>query len=77
MNPPAWYSAETIGNSLTEEEQARFREILNAKNVEETRADAILRGPLVVISVNEDDNVVTISGDKAAEVKNLRETKAN
>ncbi len=77
LNPPSWYSAQNIENSLTEEEEEHFRKILKDKNVEETRADAILRGPLVVISVNEDDNIVTISGNKAAEVKNLREGNIN
>ncbi len=76
INPPAWYSKENIEKSLTEEEKSYFRKILLDKNIEETRAEAILRGPLVVISVNENTNVVTISGDKAAEVKNLKEMEA-
>ncbi len=70
LNPAAWYSAENMDNSLSAAERERFATIL--KDVEETRADAIMRGPLVVVSVNESDNVVTIDGDNAASIFNLR-----
>ena len=72
LNPSAWYSEESIDKNLTEEERAYFSKILKEHSVEETRADAIMRGPLVVISVHEDRNMIEISGDNAAKVKNLR-----
>ena len=72
LNPPAWYSDENMDNSLKADERAYYEKLLSDKGVEETRADAILRGPLVVISVNEDDNIVTINGNKAADIFNLR-----
>ena len=72
LNPPAWYSDENMDNSLAADERAYFEKLLNDRGVEKTRADAIIRGPLVVISVNEDDNIVTIAGDNAAKIFNLR-----
>ncbi len=72
LNPSAWYSDENMDNSLESDERAYYEKLLSDKDVEETRADAILRGPLVVISVNEDDNIVTINGNKAADIFNLR-----
>lgn len=72
LNPSAWYSNENMDNSLKADERAYYEKLLSDKGVEETRADAILRGPLVVISVNEDDNIVTINGNKAADIFNLR-----
>ena len=72
LSPSAWYSSENMDNSLSADERAYFEKILKDKNIEETRADAIIRGPLVVISVNETDNVITIDGDNAANVFNLR-----
>lgn len=72
LNPSAWYSEESIDENLTEKERAYFLKILKERSVEETRADAIMRGPLVVISVHEDRNMIEISGDNAAKVKNLR-----
>lgn len=75
LNPPAWYSDENMDNSLEADERAYFEKLLNDRGVEKTRADAILRGPLVVISVNEDDNIVTINGNKAAQVLNIKSVK--
>ena len=72
LNPSAWYSNENMDNSLKADERAYYEKLLSDNGVEETRADAILRGPLVVISVNEDDNIVTINGNKAADIFNLR-----
>ena len=72
LNPPAWYSDESIEKSLTVEEKDYFFKTLKQNGIEETRADAIMRGPLVVISVHEDRNIIEISGDNAAKVKNLR-----
>ncbi len=72
LNPPAWHSDENMDNSLAADERAYFEKLLNDRGVEKTRADATIRGPLVVISVNEDDNIVTIAGDNAAKIFNLR-----
>ncbi len=72
LNPSAWYSEESIDENLTEKERTYFSNILKERSIEETRADAIMRGPLVVISVHEDRNMIEISGDNAAKVKNLR-----
>lgn len=49
LNPSAWYSNENMDNSLKADERAYYEKLLSDKGVEETRADAILRGPLVVI----------------------------
>ena len=71
LNPPAWYSEETVEGSLTAAEKEKYSEILG--DIEQTRADAIMRGPLVVISVEEDSNMVRFSGNDAAIVKELKE----
>ena len=49
LNPSDWYSNENMDNSLKADERAYYEKLLSDKGVEETRADAILRGPLVVI----------------------------
>ena len=72
LNPSAWYSDENMENSLSADERAYFEKLLKDKGVEESRADAIIRGPLVVISVHESDNVITINGNNAACIFNLR-----
>ena len=72
LDPSAWYSEENMDNSLSADERKYFEKLLSDKGTEETRADAILRGPLVIISVNEDDNIVTINGGNAANIFNLR-----
>ncbi len=72
LNPPAWYSSETLEESLSEEEMDAYRKVLDGKDIEPTRMDAIMRGPLVVISVSEEINMVRFQGDKAAIVENLR-----
>ena len=72
LSPSAWYSAENVENSLSADERAYFEKLLNDKGVEKTRADAIIRGPLVVISVSESDNIVTIDGNNAAKIFNIR-----
>ena len=71
LNPPAWYSEETMEESLTETEKNNYLELL--EGVEETQADAMMRGPLVVISVDEDNDTVTFIGSSAAKVKNLKQ----
>ena len=71
LNPPAWYSEETVEGSLTDAEKEKYSEILG--DIEQTRADAIMRGPLVVISVEEDSDMVRFSGNDAAIVKELKE----
>ena len=72
LNPPAWYSDENIEESLTLGEKEYFSKILNQNGIEETRTDAIMRGPLVVISVDENTNMVEIDGGNAAKITNLR-----
>ncbi len=72
LSPSAWYSAENVENSLSADERTYFEKLLNDKGVEKTRADAIIRGPLVVISVSESDNIVTIDGNNAAKIFNIR-----
>lgn len=72
LNPPAWYSEENIEESLTVEERKYFSKILKENGIEETRSDAMMRGPLVIISVDENRNMVEISGDNAVKVINLR-----
>ncbi len=72
LNPPAWYCEETVEKSLTQEEKEKYLALLREHNVDGVRADAYIRGPLVVISVFENENYVEISGDNAAKVKNLK-----
>ncbi len=70
LNVPSWFSEESLESSLTENEIDHYLEILDG--VEKTRIDAIMRGPLVVISVDADKDMVVFHGDDAAKVKNLR-----
>ena len=71
LNLPSWFSEKTLEDSLTEKEMEHYLEILDG--VEKTRIDAIMRGPLVVISVDLDKDMVVFHGDDAAKVKNLRD----
>lgn len=73
LNPAAWYCEETVEKSLTQDEKERYLKLLKENNVDDVRADAYIRGPLVVISVFENENYVEISGSNAAKVKNLKE----
>lgn len=77
LNLPSWYSEETIERTLSDEEKEEYTEIIKSKKSElvkdnPTYIDAIIRGPLVIISVNEDENRVIIQGDDAAAVRNLK-----
>lgn len=67
LNPPAWYCEETLEKSLNKNEKKEF-----LKRYESTRIDALLRGPLVIITVDEEKNVIRFSGNNAAVVRNLR-----
>lgn len=71
LNPPAWYSEETIEGSLTDSEKETYSNML--AGMEQTRKDAIMRGPLVIISVEEENNMVRLLGSAAATVKNIKE----
>ena len=77
LNPPAWYSEENLEEDMSQSEREAFSNLLKDRGVEQTRADAIMRGPLVVISPETaNENVVTISGQNAAVVYNLRNAAA-
>ncbi len=77
LNPPAWYSEENLEEDMSPSEREAFSNLLKERGVEQTRADAIMRGPLVVITPETaDENVITISGQNAAVVYNLRNTAA-
>ena len=77
LNPPAWYSEENLEEDMSQSEREAFSNLLKDRGVEQTRADAIMRGPLVVISPETaNENVMTISGQNAAVVYNLRNAAA-
>ena len=46
-NPPAWYSDENMDKSLAADERAYFEKLLNDRGAEKTRADAMIRVPLL------------------------------
>ena len=72
LNPPAWYCEETLEKSLNEKEKEEFLKKYEGKGYEDTRIDALLRGPLVIITVDEEKNVIRFLGNDAAVVENLR-----
>lgn len=72
LNPSAWYCNETIEKSLAEKEKKEYMDFLNTKNYDDTRIDAILRGPLVIISVDKEKHMVKIQGNSAAVVANIK-----
>lgn len=72
LNPSAWCSNETIEKSLSEEEKKEYINSFNEKQYDDTRIDAILRGPLVIISVDEEKHMVRFQGNSAAIVNNIK-----
>ena len=72
LNPPAWYSETTIEDSLSEEEKEEYLKYIDDKIYHETQIDAYLRGPLVVITVEEEKNMIRFQGNSAAVVENLK-----
>lgn len=70
LNPPAWYSDETVESSLSESEKEEYRK--HFEEQDETRIDAAMRSPLVIITVREDQNVIEFQGSAAAVVENLK-----
>lgn len=72
LNPPAWYSEETLEDSLSETEKQEYLNYFEGKNIDETRIDALLRQPLVIVTPDEDNNVIRFQGNDAAIVENLR-----
>ncbi len=72
LNPPAWYCEETLEKSLNEKEKEEYLKKYEGKGYDETRIDALLRGPLVIITVDEEKNVIRFQGNDAAVVENLR-----
>ena len=75
LNPSAWYCNETIEKSLSEKEKTEYTNLFNKKNYDDTRIDAILRGPLVIISVDEEKHMVRFQGNSAAVVANIKREK--
>lgn len=47
LNPPAWYSDENMDKSLAADEREYFEKLLNDRGAEKTRADAMIRVPLL------------------------------
>lgn len=72
LNPPAWYSEEMLEGSLSETEKQEYLHYFEGKNIDETRIDALLRQPLVIVTPDEDNNVIRFQGNDAAIVENLR-----
>lgn len=73
IQPSGWYSPETVESSLTDEERDKYLEL--SGDIEQSRLDALLRQPLVIITVDEDNNIISFSGNSAAVINNL--TKGN
>lgn len=72
LNPPAWYSVETLEGSLTETEKQEYLKLFENKNYDETRIDALLRTPLVIITLDEENNTIRFQGNEAAVAENLK-----
>lgn len=71
LNPPAWYSKETVEGSLSNEEKEKYLEYL--QDAEKTRIDALMRSPLVIITLDEEENMIRFQASDAAVVKNIKD----
>lgn len=71
IQPSGWYSAQTVEGSFTAAEKEKYLEY--AKDVEPTRIDTLLRRPLVVIRIVEEEHMIEFSGVSAAVVKNIKQ----
>lgn len=72
LDLPAWYSEETLGETLTEAEKGEYLKKFEVKEYDESRIAALLRLPLVTISVDEENNVIKFRGSNAAIANNLK-----
>ncbi len=65
ITPAGWVSNDTIESVLTEQEKEYYLNML-PKNYKQTRIDALLRSPLVIIRLDEELNVIVFNGNDAA-----------
>ncbi len=73
INPlhfPSWAQPQSMKSVLSEEEMAFYQEM--CRDIEQSRVDAILRQPLAIISLYEEDNLVCYQGNTAAAVKYIQ-----
>ena len=70
ISPAGWVSSETLEEALSEKEIEKLKELY--PNVEKTRMDAVLRQPLVKITLSEEENIVTFSGSAASTAASLK-----
>ena len=71
IDPAGWVSSETIEGVFTEEEKEYYISMF-PKNYEQTRIDALLRSPLVIIRFDEELNVIVFNGNDAAIVSYIQ-----
>lgn len=65
INPAGWVSNATIESVLTEQEKEYYLDML-PEGYEQTRIDAFLRSPLVLIRLDEERNFIEFNGNDAA-----------
>ncbi len=66
-----WVSEETIEGSLTETEKETYIDLMG--NISQSRKDVILRSPVVIITVDEERNIIEFSGSGAVTVNYVKE----
>ena len=70
LQPAGWVSGNTVGSSLTEAEKEIFAS--QRENLDPSRRDALFRQPLVTVSIDENNNILTFSGAPAAAVRYVK-----
>lgn len=71
LSPSAWYSEATLEKTLNEKEKEEYLKKYEGKGYDETQMKALLRVPLVVITVDEENNIIRFQGNGAAVTENL------
>lgn len=70
LQSAGWVSEETFEEALSEQEKAAFLKMFS--HMDTTRAEAVLRQPLVTIQVDGENHVVWFSGSATAAVKYIK-----
>lgn len=70
LQPAGWVSGETVEDVLSAEEQQRYTAALSG--TDPSRADAVLRSPLVTIQMDETNGLLQFSGASAAAVRQVQ-----
>ena len=71
ITPAGWVSSENIESAFTEEEKEYYISLF-PKDYKQTRIDALLRSPLVIIRFDEELNVIVFNGNDAAIVSYIQ-----